>query len=233
MTNNLITTPSNGASFQQVPPVNQIIEGNILRCVDGRWTCNEVEVPTGTAMLAIGVVVILLRRQGGKPVEKIVASPDQSLEELKARRDQLNAAIPQDQWEIGKFDNAPSAPWELHFGCYLVGLEDGAAYTFLNKSHGAERAVRDLKSRVERMRLLRGELVLPIVELSSATMKTRYGSKQRPEFAIKSWRSADGFAGATAAPQIEAPAADLEPWTEWPPEPVTVPTDLQVRKVAR
>ena len=46
------------------------------------------------------------------------------------------------------------------------------------------------------MRALRGRYHFPVVELSSRTMKTAYGQKQRPEFEIIDWRDLSGGDGA-------------------------------------
>jgi hypothetical protein len=39
------------------------------------------------------------------------------------------------------------------------------------------------------MRKLRGEHVVPVVELSAKPMKTQFGTKQRPHFNITDWRN--------------------------------------------
>jgi hypothetical protein len=42
------------------------------------------------------------------------------------------------------------------------------------------------------MRSIRGARVVPVVKLTSATMKTQWGTKQRPEFEIVEWREING-----------------------------------------
>jgi len=60
-------------------------------------------------------------------------------------------------------------------------------------------------NRVHAMRRLRGQDVCPIIELSKAPMKTRFGMKSRPEFRIVDWCTFGG--GGKAA--IEDKAAGM------------------------
>jgi hypothetical protein len=48
------------------------------------------------------------------------------------------------------------------------------------------------------MRKLRGENVYPVIMLSSKSMKTKSGIKQRPDFEIVDWRTLGGSAPAIA-----------------------------------
>jgi hypothetical protein len=61
----------------------------------------------------------------------------------------------------------------------------------------------DLKERGSSMRKLRGERVIPVVELSSKSMKTKWGMKLRPDFRIIDWVNFSG----PATPAISGPVA--------------------------
>ncbi len=65
------------------------------------------------------------------------------------------------------------------------------------------------------MRALRGDKVVPVVELDAKPMKTQYGTKLRPEFKIVDWRD---FGGETA-PAV--PTTPVAPQIGKPVEPVT------------
>jgi hypothetical protein len=53
---------------------------------------------------------------------------------------------------------------------------------------GQRIAVERLNERMTLMRRFRGDNIVPITRLSSVIMKTRFGSKPRPDFPIDDWR---------------------------------------------
>jgi hypothetical protein len=112
--------------------------------------------------------------------------------------DDLNAAIPREEWEPD-LNGEPRPPYALFYVVYLFDPRDGSDFTFLNSTAGAAIAVERLESRIRNTLLLRGP-VYPIVKLSEAPFKTRYGLKSRPEFAIDGWHSPGG-GPAVPAPQ--------------------------------
>jgi hypothetical protein len=57
------------------------------------------------------------------------------------------------------------------------------------------------------MRRLRGQNVVAVVTLSDKTMKTKFGSRQRPHFVVVRWLELGG-GDATAA--LPAPVADSD-----------------------
>jgi hypothetical protein len=136
--------------------------------------------------------------------------------------DDLNAAIPRDQWEMGM--NGPREPWAKYYAAYLLDPKSAELYTFSNQTIGAEIAVGKLKSRMQMKGLLSGGYsVYPIINLTTAPMKTSYGQKTRPEFEIIGWETF-GAPSIPAAPvaQIEHQAAP--PTTEPTPAPEPVRT---------
>jgi hypothetical protein len=95
---------------------------------------------------------------------------------------------------------------------YLIDPISAATYTFISATVGARIAVERLSDQVRTMRALRGENVVPLVELGSAPMKTRFtASKQRPAFTVVEWRYLGGGNG--GAPAIEHKPTPVEPVT--------------------
>lgn len=72
------------------------------------------------------------------------------------------------------------------------------------------------------MRALRGEKVVPIIELGSKPMPTGFGIKQRPDFVIHDWRNLGG-PQALSAPTKEPAAVEQ---IRQPVKPVSVKEEL-------
>jgi len=162
----------------------RLIQGTILRCVDGHWSDRDgVSYSTGTEMLVLGTMQALQHWQDGMPIETITIRPFPDL-------DELNSSIPEDQWEEG-LDGKPPKPWVLQHVAYLLDPHDASMFTFINSTTGAQIAVERLTSKVRAMRMLRGQRVSPIVKLDSKPMPTKFGEKMRPEFVITEWRNLD------------------------------------------
>jgi hypothetical protein len=132
---------------------------------------------------------------------------------------ELNAGIPQSEWEED-FNGHPKGPWQLQYTIYLVDPADGSKLICSNSTFGQKLAYEGLKERVQFMRALRGERVFPLIELSSKSMRTRFGTKIRPHFEILEWRNLGGSSGALAI----APA----PVDRLPGGPVTKPTASEI-----
>jgi hypothetical protein len=180
--------------FDATGSSDRLIKGTILKCVDGRWTDRDgISITANAVMLALGTTQALQHWQDGMPIETIVKQAGQPFPDVQ----ELNAAIPQEEWEVG-LDNKPRPPWLLQFVLYLLEPNhDASIYTFINSTIGARVAVEHLENRVRAMRMLRGVRVFPLVKLDARPMNTRYGQKLRPEFTIIEWREL-GASGATS-----------------------------------
>jgi hypothetical protein len=173
----------NGDGFDQADINDRIIQGTILRCVDGKWTDGDGgDFPVGTKMLAVGTAQCLQRWEDKMPVETIRKQGNEPLPDV----DELNAKIPQKKWETG-LDDKPRPPWQKQCIIYLVNPTDAATYTFISGTYGAQIAFDRLKSKVVLMRQLRGAHVVPLVQLDARPMKTKFGPKMRPEFTVEEW----------------------------------------------
>jgi hypothetical protein len=179
---------------------DRLIQGTIIKCVDGHWHDRDgLGFPPETTLIAMATAEALQRWENQYPVETIVKQPGASLPNL----DELNKAIPEDQWEEGI--NGPRPPWCRQHIVYLIDPEDASLYTFINGTVGAAIAVGRLKDKVKWMRALRGANVCPVVKLDARPMKTKFGQKMRPEFTIVDWRELGGETAPQPA-QLSAPA---------------------------
>ena len=145
--------------FESPPESTRLIQGTILRCVDGKWGTRDGS-PLPEALLALSTTRVLQKWQNNLPVETIVKEAGKELPDAK----ELNAKIPEDTWEKGI--SGPRPPWQKQYVVYLLNPLDAATYTFLNSTSGAGIAMERLEERVRTMRMLRdNSSVLPIVEL--------------------------------------------------------------------
>ena len=153
----------------------------------------------------LGVTAIVQRWQDQQPVETIVRKPDKPLPGVK----ELNAKIPESEWEKSQIDGKPRPPWQHQEVVYLLDPASAEKFTFASGTVGAHIAVERLRDRVIWMRQLRGENVVPVVELANKPMKIKVGGKKlRPEFLIVGWSVLGVGLTSDATPQIEhAPLA--------------------------
>jgi hypothetical protein len=188
--------------FSNVDVSDQPIVGTPLRCVDGFWSDGTgAPMPADTTLLALATTKVLQRWQDQRVINTVQAEPGNSLEKL---RDELNAQIPEAEWEIGIGDK-PRPPWVVSHIVYLLDPRTAEKFTFANSTIGAMRAVGDLKDKVAWMRALRGRKVVAEVRPASKPMPTQYGVKQRPHFEVIHWHELGGNLEATP-PQIEGGA---------------------------
>jgi hypothetical protein len=156
------------------------------------WRTND-GTPSDDPLAAIRTSTCLRRWKDGHPMEIV----DHPLPDP----DELNAAIPMSEWELGVDGKTPRPPWEYTFKVSLVNLNTGEFFVFASATVGAGIAYDKLRDAVIAMRALRGgEPVVPVVRLSSKPMKTRYGMKSRPSFDIIDWKTPGGPAALPTAP---------------------------------
>jgi hypothetical protein len=161
---------------------DRIIQGTLIRCVDGRWhDRDKLAVPS--KLLALTTFTVVQRWRNQKP-EPTIDGRVSSLPDVG----ELNAEVPEVEWEKG-IDGKPRPPWQRSEVVYLLDEATAQKFTFASGTVGAQIAVEELRDRVKWMRVLRGARVIPIVELANKPMKTRHGvSKLRPHFKIAGWR---------------------------------------------
>jgi hypothetical protein len=90
-------------------------------------------------------------------------------------------------WPMG-LDGKPSCPWKYTLFVYLIDADTGESVTFSTNSSGGRIAVSDLTAQIKSMRVMKPG-AMPVVELQSVQMPTKFGKKPRPFFKIVSWRN--------------------------------------------
>jgi hypothetical protein len=173
------------------------IRGRLLKFADFRWTAGKEgeEIEEGTRLVALATVAMWQRWEDGKPVETRMRQSGRRLPD----RDELGYDD-ESKWEEGP-GGEPQDPWRNTRLVYLVDPQNAEALTFSTSSWGGRGAVNDLGDQITRMRTVHVDAV-PIVELRSAEMPTKYGRKSKPVFKIVGWRTADGDEPAPVERQI-------------------------------
>ena len=142
---------------------DRMVVGNLIKYVsDSGWTEGGLPVESNKKLAAVAVNKVLQRWQEERVVETIAQRP-------LPDPDEMNAAIPQSEWEEGP-DGKPRPPWQLAHIVYLLEIETCEKLTFVSATIGAKIAVSALQDRVAWMRKLRGTDVVPQVELSLKPM---------------------------------------------------------------
>ena len=176
----------------------------LLRGIHARWNdTNEWHDPDGmpipSPLLVVGNKTALQMWKNRIPtVITKLPLPDV---------DELNAAIPRNEWEKG-LDGQPRAPWTVVFALYMVHLESGQLYTALNSTTGWRMAFEKLREQVAVKRMITGDPhVLPIVAPQTRPWETNYGHRKKPHLEVVDWKSHGGQAvTAQPAPQLSGPA---------------------------
>jgi len=90
------------------------------------------------------------------------------------------------EWPDG-LDGNPADPWRYAKFLYLLDPLSAEVFTFTSSTTGGRIGISDLSSQIQLMRNTRPGAV-PIVELQSRQMKTKFGMKPRPFFQVAGWR---------------------------------------------
>jgi hypothetical protein len=99
---------------------------------------------------------------------------------------QLNAQIPQSEWDEG-FDGKPKPPYQEVRIIYVLNPQSGERHTIVGPSIGLKICYEQLVDSVKTMRRLKGAAVIPVIRLSSVPMRTRFGMRTRPHLQIIRW----------------------------------------------
>jgi hypothetical protein len=181
---------------------DRLLQGSRVLCVDGDWTFakDDAAVPGDKRFLVLSTAEAQQHWQDGHLVEERIKKPGMQFAETV---DELNAKIPQEEWEEGL--NGPRPPWAHVYAVYLLDPADGAIYTAMNSTTGMAAAVREIKSQVKWMRALRGDTVNPVVTLGRRLHSKKW-KKLGPSFIVVEWRN---FGPEPQSPALPAPPADL------------------------
>ncbi len=181
MSSEIVVAQIDGFAVQENTSATMIV-GKMLKFIDSRYTVDKTEpMPANTTLVAVGTITAWVHWENSKPIEHRITQPGQS----HPYRDELPDQD-EKKWPPGLNDE-PSDPWRDTRYLHLIDPHTGADYTFVTDSYGGRRAVGDLKSQISNVRSAHPAAV-PLVQLCSTTMKTRFGQKPRPEFKIVGWR---------------------------------------------
>jgi hypothetical protein len=181
----MLLTMTRLPSIQLEP--DRVICGAFVQFVDNRggWILHETKkpLPKDHEYLALGTRRAVQRFVDGRP-EVIAEVPDgPALPDV----DELNAAIPEDEWQTG-LAGKPEPPWRQEFVLYALDLDALSVITFANSTIGAMRAVTEIESRWDWARALYGDDVRPLLKLADAPFPTSFGERKRPFFEVTGWR---------------------------------------------
>ena len=190
-----------------------LIKGTILKFADSTYKANKTEIvqqaPQGPAFVVVGIVTAWVHWKDGKPTHKITHTG-----QTHPYREDMGD-LDQAEWPIG-IGGTPSDPHKDTRYVYLINLRSGKTYTFITDTIGGRQAVGELKDAIGIVRQARPG-ALPVVQLATGSMKSRYGMRPKPSFEIVEWRGGTPAAPAQAPQQIERHAAsdelnDQVPW---------------------
>jgi hypothetical protein len=112
----------------------RLLEGTKIKCIDGRWSADDLPLPD--PLLVVGYTRGLQCWKDGQLLDELDERRDGPLPDV----DELNAQIPQEEWEPG-LDGKPRPPWSLVYVVYLVDPDSAELYTFINSTFGASLAM--------------------------------------------------------------------------------------------
>jgi hypothetical protein len=184
----------------------RVIKGTLLKHGDGRWTKGKEGTPVEdrTRLVALSTTAAWVNWKGGKPVEYRMREPGRRLPDREELRD-----LDEADWEAGP-DGEPRDPWQSTRFVHLVDPMTAEPFTFSTSSFGGRAAVSDLADQIQRMRYARPDAV-PVVELHTAPMLTRFGRKSKPWFKVVDWRCGGSHDGnGTPLPSSSGTAPQLE-----------------------
>jgi hypothetical protein len=185
----LIVANADGFAVQENAGASMIV-GKMVKFLDGRFVVDKTEpLPATTTLVAVNAVTAWVHWEDSRPVEHRITQPGQSHPYRTDLPDQDET-----KWPPGLNDE-PSDPWRDTRYLHLIDPNTGADYTFVTDSFGGRRAVGDLKQQIANVRMAHPRAV-PLVQLASTMMKTRFGQKARPDFKIVGWRGRKDDIGA-------------------------------------
>jgi hypothetical protein len=181
-------------------PEHIVIEGAKLQLPEGVWHADGIPVPAGKRWIVHEWFDLLQRWEANRVIEEITDHPLPDL-------DELNDAVPKSQWQAD--GREPWSHTHVVKMCDQVSMEFA---TFASGGYGAARAWEALVKTIGIMSRLSGAEVLPIIELKTKPMPTRYRPQPipRPHFEIVGWTTLrDGGAPQLAPPKT--PSGDSDP----------------------
>ena len=163
----------------------RLIQGNIIKFADGLWRMNGSLIDKHEQFIPVQLKMCWTRWEGNRPVEYVWPKSNGYL----PAREQLSHLEAKD-WPQG-LGGQPKDVWQNTRFVYFADLQTASVNTFTNSTAGARSAYSELARSVSNKRMAHPG-ILPVVELASAEMKTKVGTKLRPHFKIVDWQERGG-----------------------------------------
>ena len=199
-----IATRDDGFAVSERGGTN-LIKGIIVKFVDSTYKANKTEVleqaPLGPTFVVVGIVTGWVHWKDGKPISHKITRTGQTHPYREDFGD-----LDKTEWPLG-IGGLPSDPHRDTRYVYLINLRSGKTYTLVGDTVGIRQAVGELKDAIGIVRQARPG-VLPVVQLATGSMPSRYGLRPRSDFKIVDWRGGTSAAPAQAQQQIEEQAGD-------------------------
>jgi hypothetical protein len=188
-----------------------LIKGPILK-FDGlknpQWYTREgLALPD--KFLALTQIEALQRWSKDNMLEEVILpQPGEELGDVE----QLNSQVPREQWREN-FNGELQGPWSHAYFVHLLDPKFAGLFTYVTSTIGGRIAWHRLRDRVQWMAALRGFNALPVVTLSSWSMKTKFSPTGRPapEFVVIEWAT---FRDESMLSKIEYKPLSAEPSKE-------------------
>jgi hypothetical protein len=197
-----ITSQGDDGFSVQENSSGQFIRGQMIKYNDGLYIVDKTQQLPEEPLVAVGTTMAWVKWEDGKPIEHRVTVAGQIHPDRDDLPDQDDSL-----WPPG-VDGKPADPWKDTRYLYFVNPRTGADYTFVTDSYGGRRAVGNLKSKINNVRMAYPGAA-PVIKLTTAPFKTQYGMKKRPEFEVVGWRNSDGD-GSLATKPNDAPPKLVE-----------------------
>jgi hypothetical protein len=131
------------------------------------------------------------------PMEFLLREPG------KPRPPRPDTHTDKNSWTV--YNDEARDPWNYVGILHFISIATGTTYNYIVSTVGGKRARDELFEQIRSMRQM-APGALPIVRLGSTSMKTGYGTRQRPMFKIAGWQKPKS----NGNKQIEAQAAEIE-----------------------
>ena len=173
-----------------------LLKGDIAKFVDGVWSINKQPVSKGTQFVPVKLIMVWVKWDSEKPVDYIFPRENGLLPHRQTLGDDDEG-----EWAAG-LSGEPRDPWQNTRVIHLVNARTAEWITITNSTVGTRLCYEALGQAVATMRAAHPQ-ALPVVELSSTSMKTQFGEKQRPHLRIVGWKQ--GGSPEEPSKQIEPP----------------------------
>lgn len=177
----------------------------------GSWSQNGAPADPGP-YLPMNYRFVFQRWLGGRVID--TKDPD------KFDLDELNATIPEAEWEPGFNIGEKRRPYSPAKQLILMNFKTGAQVIYSGGNTRTLIAVTNLIDQIRSKNFLFGRTASPVVELASAPFKTQFGTQKRGDFRVMGrWVDLSGNQLVTGRADKQLPEPNLVETLKQLPEP--------------